>query len=360
MSLNIEPTSLAPYNRYLSTLSPPKSPGAYSPTPSQHVACSSTSLVPNYGAPQCSCECPSSSAHAFNAYGIPPTRVKELPSNSDDIHHGWNVDHSSESLETVLSSSISPTLSTNHPLSDTSHAFSEFASEDLSARPTDSRHYFLYPLHEPGERIAKRTQRLRARTAAVLRSLPATVEDITDHSISSFIVKAKTCLWALQTYATPSLMLIACQYTLHLSHGQTYLGLPSSSTCSPVATINVPVLRPFLGGHSSPHPSLPDLRRSPVPLSSHYLQSLLTLPSTPQPSKKRILLAIHPCIVPVATVVSDKRIARAIMFADILKNPSGRVPKSPNRQLSEPPDEATPQGRAGFSAIPLAALALSL
>jgi hypothetical protein len=79
--------------------------------------------------------------------------------------------------------SLAPSLqrsATNQPLSDTSHAFSEFVSEDLPVRPTESRHCFIYPLHEPGERTAERIQRLRARTAAILKSLPATVGNITD------------------------------------------------------------------------------------------------------------------------------------------------------------------------------------
>ncbi|KAG8217381.1 hypothetical protein J3R82DRAFT_5478 [Butyriboletus roseoflavus] len=38
----------------------------------------------------------------------------------------------------------------------------------------------LYPLHEPGQMTAQRTQRLRARIASVIMSIPATCEDVVD------------------------------------------------------------------------------------------------------------------------------------------------------------------------------------
>ncbi|KIJ17257.1 hypothetical protein PAXINDRAFT_167998 [Paxillus involutus ATCC 200175] len=149
----------------------PKSQGADSFPLSPHVAYSSTSPTSNYGEPHSPYEGSSSSAYAFNA---------SVMDNLDDICHDWDVDDGSQSSATLFSRSVSPTLCTNQPLSDTSHAFSEFVSEDLPVRPTESRHCFIYPLHEPGERTAERIQRLRARTAAILKSLPATVGNITD------------------------------------------------------------------------------------------------------------------------------------------------------------------------------------
>ncbi|KAF9228590.1 hypothetical protein BS17DRAFT_199062 [Gyrodon lividus] len=144
----------------------PKSQDAHLFPMSLHVACNSTSLMPDCDEPYSGCP--------FNA------SLVELPINLDDMFHDWDMDNGSQSSATILSRSVSPTLSTNQPLSDTNHTFSEFVSTDLPARLTESRHCFIYPLHEPGERIAERTQQLRARTAAILRSLPATVENITD------------------------------------------------------------------------------------------------------------------------------------------------------------------------------------
>ncbi|KIK96727.1 hypothetical protein PAXRUDRAFT_825628 [Paxillus rubicundulus Ve08.2h10] len=149
----------------------PESQGANSSPLSPHVAYSSTSPPPNYAEPHFLYDCSSSSAHAFD------TSVMD---NLDNICHDWDLDHCSQSSATLLSRSVSPTLSTNQPLSDTSHAFSDFVSEDLLAPPTESQHCFIYPLHEPGARTAEHIQRLRARTAAILGSLPATVGKITD------------------------------------------------------------------------------------------------------------------------------------------------------------------------------------
>lgn len=55
------------------------------------------------------------------------------------------------------------------------------SESDLPARLSESRQSCsLYPLHEPGQMTAQRTQRLRARIASVIMSIPATCEDVVD------------------------------------------------------------------------------------------------------------------------------------------------------------------------------------
>ena len=94
----------------------------------------------------------------------------------DDISLDIDLDQRSASSATLLSRRVS-SLSTIH-FSDASDASSEFSPSPQLSEPSSSR--FLYPLHEPGERTAQRTQRLRARTAAIIMSMPATCEDVID------------------------------------------------------------------------------------------------------------------------------------------------------------------------------------
>lgn len=96
----------------------------------------------------------------------------------DDITLDIDLDQRTASSATLLSRRVSSTLSTHQLSNEPSCSFSEY---DLSTRLSASRQSsFLYPLHEPGQRTAQRTQRLRARTAAVIMSIPATCEDVID------------------------------------------------------------------------------------------------------------------------------------------------------------------------------------
>lgn len=96
----------------------------------------------------------------------------------DDITLDSDLDQRSASSATLLSHRGSSSLSTHRLFTDANHASSE---SDLPAQLTESRQSrFLYPLHEPGQMTAQRTQRLRARTAAIIMSLPATSEEVVD------------------------------------------------------------------------------------------------------------------------------------------------------------------------------------
>jgi hypothetical protein len=121
--------------------------------------CSSTSLPPY---------CYSSQADRDNA--LAPL---------DDITLDSDLDQrSTSSSATLLSHRVSSLLSTNRLLTDANRASSEC---DLPAQLSESRQScFRYPLHEPGQMTAQRTQRLRARTAAIIMSLPATSEEVVD------------------------------------------------------------------------------------------------------------------------------------------------------------------------------------
>ena len=103
----------------------------------------------------------------------------DLDNDLDDIQTlDSGLDQRSASSATLLSHRVSPSLSTNQLLTDADSASSEF---DSPARLSESRQSrFLYPLHEPGHRTAQHTQRLRARTAAIIMSLPATSEEVVD------------------------------------------------------------------------------------------------------------------------------------------------------------------------------------
>ncbi|KAF8558401.1 hypothetical protein OG21DRAFT_1601009 [Imleria badia] len=108
----------------------------------------------------------------------PQADLDNLLDPLDDITLDNDLDQRSASSVTLLSHRVSPSLPTNPLFSDANHASSEF---DLSSRLSESRQScFLYPLHEPGQMTAQRTQRLRARTAAVIKSLPATSEEVVD------------------------------------------------------------------------------------------------------------------------------------------------------------------------------------
>ncbi|KAG6334457.1 hypothetical protein ID866_4635 [Astraeus odoratus] len=88
-------------------------------------------------------------------------------------------------LELLSSSSVtllpSPPASPNGTISQSRDDGESLLSErvrGLHAQSRESSHSFIYPLNEPGERIAIRIQRLRSRTAAILQSLPVTVVDV--------------------------------------------------------------------------------------------------------------------------------------------------------------------------------------
>ncbi|KAI9569523.1 hypothetical protein HD554DRAFT_539695 [Boletus coccyginus] len=85
------------------------------------------------------------------------------------------LDQRSASSATLLSHRVSSSLSTNQLLTDAGSASSAF---DSPAQSRQSRS--LYPPHEPGHRTAQHTRRLRARTAAIIMSLPATSEEVVD------------------------------------------------------------------------------------------------------------------------------------------------------------------------------------
>lgn len=96
----------------------------------------------------------------------------------DDITLDSDLDQRSASSATLFSHRASSSLSTHLLFSDANPPSSEF---DLSSRLSESRQScFLYPLHEPGQMTAQRTQRLRARTADIIKSLPATSEEVVD------------------------------------------------------------------------------------------------------------------------------------------------------------------------------------
>lgn len=130
----------------------------------------------------------SSSRHASSSTRTWHSRITSLPSHScssqadadlldplDDITLDIDLDQRSASSATLLSRRVSSSLSTNKFLTDAS------SESNLSTRLSESRQSrFLYPLHEPGQMTAQRTQRLRARTAAVIMSIPATCEDVID------------------------------------------------------------------------------------------------------------------------------------------------------------------------------------
>ncbi|KIJ69592.1 hypothetical protein HYDPIDRAFT_24420 [Hydnomerulius pinastri MD-312] len=160
----------------------PKSRSSDSFTPSLHVASSSTSLTPECSEAHSADERVSGSPRALDASNVPPKRLVELPGIVRVIYDDSDTEYTSESSAAMLSRSVSPALSTSQTLGDFDQTFSDFVSDDLPVRTVGPGHRFLYPLHEPGERIAERTRRLRIRTAAVIRSLPATVEEIIDIS----------------------------------------------------------------------------------------------------------------------------------------------------------------------------------
>lgn len=148
---------------------------------SPHLTFISTSLASSRGRPRSLVSSSPSSPCAFDASCDAQYEAKELPCVVQAVYDGWDADHASDSSATILSRPVSPTQT----LGDVDRTFPEFALEHHSSQPIEQGPRFLYPLHEPGERIAKRTQRLRARTAAVVRSLPATVEEIIDISDKS-------------------------------------------------------------------------------------------------------------------------------------------------------------------------------
>ena len=123
--------------------------------------CSSTSLPP----------------YCYSSQTDPDSVLPPL----DDITLDSDLDQRSASSATLLSHRVSSSLSTNQLLTDASRAFSGL---DLPTRLSESRQScFRYPLHEPGQMTAQRIQRLRARTAAVIMSLPATSEEVVDVTV---------------------------------------------------------------------------------------------------------------------------------------------------------------------------------
>ncbi|KAG9318335.1 hypothetical protein JVU11DRAFT_423 [Chiua virens] len=92
----------------------------------------------------------------------------------DEIALESDLDQRTASSATLLSHRVSQSLSTHQFSPDISTSF-EF---DLPTRLSEScSSHALYSLHEPGQRTARRVQRLRHRTASVIMSIPATCED---------------------------------------------------------------------------------------------------------------------------------------------------------------------------------------
>lgn len=100
-----------------------------------------------------------------------------------DIHEprklDWKLELARNSSTTLLPSrSVSPAMSTFRSFDDFQRASAE---SDAPVAYNQSRESsFVYPIHQPGERIARRTQMLRARIATIIQSLPATVDDVVD------------------------------------------------------------------------------------------------------------------------------------------------------------------------------------
>jgi len=91
----------------------------------------------------------------------------------------WKLELARNSSTTLLPSrSVSPAISTFRSFDDFQRAS---AGSDARGAYNQSReNSFVYPLHQPGERIARRTQMLRVRIATIIQSLPATVDDMVD------------------------------------------------------------------------------------------------------------------------------------------------------------------------------------
>lgn len=117
----------------------------------------------------------SSSTSLLHSYSSQAT-LDNLLDPLDEITLDSDLDQHSASSATLLSHRVSPSQSAKWLLTDAKCASSE---PGLSARPSES-HQFLYPLREPGQMTAQRTERLRARTAAIIKSLPATSEEVVD------------------------------------------------------------------------------------------------------------------------------------------------------------------------------------
>ncbi|KAI6043132.1 hypothetical protein EDC04DRAFT_836032 [Pisolithus marmoratus] len=103
------------------------------------------------------------------------------PNDAERSHDtSWKLELEGNSSTTLL---LSRPVSPDHFSAQTHHDF-EYASPRNSSRTPhhlgEGTRCSPYLLDKPGDRIGRHTQRLRLRTAEILQSLPATVEDMTD------------------------------------------------------------------------------------------------------------------------------------------------------------------------------------
>ena len=109
-----------------------------------------------------------------------------LPPIHEPRQLDWKLELARNSSTTLLPSrSVSPTISTFWSCDDLQHASTQ---SDAQSACDQSRRHFVYPLHQPGERIAKRTRLLRSRIETIIQSLPATVDDTVDVQASSPLI----------------------------------------------------------------------------------------------------------------------------------------------------------------------------
>lgn len=100
------------------------------------------------------------------------------PNNMDRAHGAsWKLELEGNSSTTLLlSRSVSPDHLEAQPHDDFECALPHHSSS-IPHRLGEGTRCSPYLLDKPGDRIARHTQKLRLRTAAILQSLPATVED---------------------------------------------------------------------------------------------------------------------------------------------------------------------------------------
>ncbi|KAL4065451.1 hypothetical protein V8B97DRAFT_1712768 [Scleroderma yunnanense] len=112
---------------------------------------------------------------------VASSSTTRLPDTHEPRKLDWKLEQPSNSSTTLLSSrSVSPAISLFQSSSDFQYTSTDSAARAPYVQTRESTHLFAYPLHQPGERIAKRTQILRSRIAIIIQSLPATVDDVVD------------------------------------------------------------------------------------------------------------------------------------------------------------------------------------
>jgi len=109
-----------------------------------------------------------------------PTLPTTSCSSKDDSDNVDRLDALSEiALDSDLDRRSSSSTTLFSPRLSESPSTTQLSTDDHNVSlESETRHSFRYPLREPGQLTAQRIQRLRARTAAVIMTIPATSEDV--------------------------------------------------------------------------------------------------------------------------------------------------------------------------------------